>query len=246
MKIHLKRLRNRIQYGDYDYDPVHFLVLEDRRLILQTHSKVACTSIKAAVGRDLGIGYQSASGLDIHTDERWPKVYGGIPDRCGEYFFATFVRNPFSRLVSCYQDRVLYSPNSEDLKVYYFGRNPISIPANCPFSEFVRIVENIPDPLADRHFKQQSYSLAKAGRQPDFLGRFECLDEDWRWLATRFDLPKTLERLNRTDRHAHRVTSDWRDLYTPDLQARVAARYSRDLEELGYAAEFEMLGKRAA
>lgn len=246
MNCLFKQVRNRVKYGDFDYDPVQFLVLEDRRLILLLPSKVACTSIKVAVGKGLGIDYKSPSGLDIHSDPRWPKATGGIPKRYKDYFFAAFVRHPFSRLVSCYQDRVLYTPHGEDFKKYYFQRYPFPIPANCSFEQFVQVVAKITDPLAERHFKQQSHSLAKARREPDFLGRFENLDEDWRWLADRFGFPLTLEKLNRTDRHSHRIASDWRDVYTPALVARVARRYSQDLNQLGYRAELDSFTTRVA
>jgi hypothetical protein len=246
MKRTFNRIRNQVRYGDSDYDPVYFLVFEELRLVLLLPSKVACTSIKAAVGEGLGIRHQSSSGLDIHADPRWHKVFGGIPKRFRDYFYAAFVRHPLSRFVSCYQDRVLFTPGGDDFKQYYFERYPFTIPPNCSFEEFVGIVERIKDPVADRHFKQQSHSLSKAHKDPDFLGRFENLTADWRWLATRFGFPATLPKLNRTDRHVHRVAGDWKDFYTPALQARVAARYSRDLEQLGYDAGVDAPALRVA
>lgn len=210
----------------HQLDAVEYLVFEDRKLAFLVVSKVACTSIKRAIGSVYGI-----DGPDIHAAPGWVRRWGRLKGAEADYFTFAFVRDPFERLVSCYRDKILWEPSSRIYPTPYFDVYPFSMPTNMPFPEFVRRVSRIPDRLADRHFKSQYAHLYHHGQpQVQFIGRMEHLAADWRTLAERFGLPLSLGRSHSTGTPG----DDYRSYYTPELVETVYARYRHDFEVLGY------------
>lgn len=223
-----------LKYGQYTYDPDEFIVLHDRQLLIQVISKVACTSIKATIGKSIGINYKLASGLDIHRHPGWHELYGDQIKPYSHYDLICFVRNPLARLVSCYEERVLHDGKNPDFSKYYFADYPISIPANCSFSEFAHRVSKIPNHAADRHFKSQYHSILKyKKRRPDFIGKLENISEDWKKVADRYDFPKKLLKLNKREKPAS-LPSNYRDLYSSADKKVVNEKYKNDLVFFGY------------
>ena len=200
MMSQIKMIRNRFVYQEPDLQPGEYLVLSDRKLVFIVLSKVACTSIKATIGQKYGIAPENQSGLDIHHHPQFEKRFRRLEGDANKYFKFAFVRNPLTRLVSCYRDRVLYTGPNEDLSDYYFSDLPYDIPANCSFADFVHRIAKIPDHYADRHFKSQSHSLFSKGKnlEPDFIGRFEDLQAGWTKIANKFDLPEKIGHFHST------------------------------------------------
>lgn len=242
-KKYTRPIKNYLKYRDTDFDPVEFLVFEDRKLVLLVISKVACTSIKATIGKSYDIDFKNDSGLDIHSKESWARCFGHLPKRYENYEVAAFVRNPFSRLVSCYKDRVIYDYNHADFSKYYFQNYPFGIQANSEFVEFVQSVAEIPDASADRHFKMQSYSFNKLGRPLDFVGRFENLTEDWKHFSQRYGFCEDLARLNPSDRYRKDLKRDYRDYYDSTSLQIVYERYQQDIKDFSYEEDFQNLKK---
>ena len=223
-----------LKYGQYAYNPDEYIVLHDRQLLIQIISKVACTSIKATIGKSIGIHYELPSGLDIHRHPDWHDLYGEQIKPYSHYELICFVRNPLARLVSCYVERVLYDGKNHDFPTYYFADYPFTIPANCSFSEFAHRVSKIPHYAADRHFKSQYHSIFKhKKRRPDFIGKLENLNEDWKKVADRYDLPEKLLKLNKREKPAT-IPNDWRDLYSASDKKVVGEKFKNDLEYFGY------------
>ena len=225
-----KTLRNLVRYGESD--PREFFIFEDKRLVYLVLSKVACTSIKTAIGRSYGI--DSARDMDIHTSRHWKRMRGRIGKEHEEYYKFAFVRNPFDRLVSCYRDKVIYRGPDEVYRRPYFDKYLFDIPANISFAEFVRRIVRIPDYLADRHFKSQYSSLYRKGRPlVDYVGKFEHLARDWERLATRYGFETSLARKHVSSTKKG-VRSDYREYYSAELAALVYERYKDDVEAFGY------------
>jgi hypothetical protein len=160
-----------------------------------------------------------------------------LPRRARDYFKFAFVRNPFDRLVSFYEDKVRRPKQHNGL--YYFGSayNKIlignlfgaSFGPDMTFPDFARLVSRVPDWLADAHFKSQYAMLFRRGRQTtDFIGRFESIEQDWELLIRKYGVPP-LEHKNPT------VMRDWRSYYTDKAVVEmVAARYQNDLLHFEY------------
>jgi chondroitin 4-sulfotransferase 11 len=159
------------------------------------------------------------------------------------YFKFAFVRNPWARVVSCYLDKVV-NPNDRASKI--LDRFP-ELPPNAPFADFVHFLaetEGGSDRYADRHWMSQYRFVADEEGTPlsiDHVGRSEGLQEEFRHVCRRLDLPEIeLPYLNTrhgwrgsvSDVEEHRAY--YRDFYTSETRAQVARRYERDIDLFGY------------
>ncbi len=106
--------------------------------------------------------------------------------RLGErYFLFAFVRNPLTRLYSCYRDKVVKA--AEQGKE--FSLAPWGVEPGMSFDWFVRHIARIPDSRSEQHFRSQHLLLRQGGHwMVDYLGRFENLDDDWQELSARIGL----------------------------------------------------------
>ena len=240
LRAYRKVIKNYFRYGDKDLDPVEYLALDEKKLLYIVISKVACTSIKATIGKDYGIYSDENLGQDIHSKSGWNRIFGKLTEPYSGYYKFTFVRNPFSRLVSCYNDRVILANPDDNMSSYHFKNYPIDIPPNISFSDFIHKVVDIPDYLADRHFKSQSYSIFRSGAiKPDFIGKLENLSDDWKKIAHNFQLPDTIESLNRGTTKNPTAKVDFRTLYNQELVEMVYTRFKDDFDRFDYQNEYE-------
>lgn len=223
------------------YIPREYYVFDDRRLVYMPIYKVASTSIKTALIRPEQAIRSYPQQMDVHAEGSFGHhfLFGY---RRRRYFKFAFVRNPFERLVSCYEDRVrreIYEPIGRQ----YFDTSYNSIlikrlfgstfSTKMSFADFVRLVARIPDVISDGHFKSQYGWTHRFGRRiPDYVGKLENLDQDWEPIARRFGLP-FLERTNSSDRHE---LADY--FASPDIVELAARRYLRDIREFGYEDDY--------
>ena len=229
-----RRITNLIAHGAYI--PNDYYVLEERKLVYISIPKVACTSIKTALMGGGADAQSRGAYMRIHSDaERFRQSC--LRRSQSAYYKFAFVRNPFDRLVSCYEDKVRTPVQHHGHYFFDTGYNRTvirtlfgrSFRPDMSFREFLELVNRIPDILADAHFRSQYSMLYKRRRRiPDFVGKFENLNEDWMSLADRFGLPHLTQK-NPTRR---------KDLgcyfSTPELVELAFARYRRDFEHFEY------------
>jgi len=217
---------------------VDTILLEPYRAVYVETPKVACTSIKTALAEILGISLRSTGG-DPHRIQ-WPTVEMSS-SHSGQFFpglFAfAFVRNPWDRLVSCYRDKIR---DEVDGYTYFTIRSGV---ANClarfdafvpgmSFGDFVAAVASIRDEDADGHFRSQhTFVTDEEGKiGVDFLGRFERLAEDFRFVQERIGLPRNDLPWLQKARNGARYT----DFYNNETRQIVGARFRQDIEMFGY------------
>ncbi len=158
-------------------------------------------------------------------------------DEVNSYFIFTFVRSPFTRLVSCFQNRYKYQNRRSYLSArptIFFWFLKIS-----SFNDLIYKISKIPNFHAEAHFMPCHVKIDTArdlGVKIDFIGKFEALAQDFEKIRKRFNL-LPLEHDNRSS-GAH---EDWRDYYTPQTAKMVYQRYRRDFEMFGYEDEYPKL-----
>lgn len=205
-----------------------FLVLEDKKCAFLVIPKNACTSIKITIGKTYGIKLDYALEIDRHLKNNLYSILEN-PER---YFKFAFVRNPYTRLVSCY--------NYWISKSYLYDEYILHIPKNITFTEFVKKIVRIPDFLADKHFVSQ-YSILYQHQKllVDYVGKIENIEQDWLMVAERFGFEHSIIRENiSTPRESKR---DYRLYYTQELADMVYQRYQNDFELLGYQSAHQEL-----
>lgn len=167
----------------------------------------------------------SESGLlEVMESERYRKV--------------AFVRNPFSRLLSCYLHRIVGAPDSPSARL--FGR--VSGDEEVPsFERFIGVICEQNSREMDRHWRVQSDEVLADVVGLDFVGHFEklgddlCALEQYLFGGEAFDRT-ALRELNASPAST-RSDARLREYYDKDLVERVVNRFARDFELFGYEPE---------
>ena len=148
-----------------------------------------------------------------------------------DYFRFAFLRHPVDRTRSFWADKHRLALSDRDahrwfIAPYYGVRADMGFDALCrwldtPFGS---------DAFADRHWLSQHRQLRDGdGRLPDFLGRYERLDADWRAVCDRLGLPiRALPRLNARPEGLAKTPVD------AATAALLRRRYAEDFRVGGY------------
>ncbi|MBN1149484.1 MAG: sulfotransferase family 2 domain-containing protein [Anaerolineales bacterium] len=235
----VRRAYRRLYFALFGYERI-FYVYDDRKLVYIETPKAGCTSIKATIGRYYGI---KQGDNQAGEPSRWHEERGKLPAHLSGYYKFSFVRNPYSRLVSCYVDKLYRWRRLDDV---FAASSFCHLPTRTSFPGFVRAIARIPDYWANPHFKSQYSILYRRGRPlTDWVGHLESIDRDWGELAARFDLIRAVE----FHKSSHNLGpfDDYRSYYTPELARLVRQRYRRDFEVFGYSAALGALdGKESS
>ena len=149
-----------------------------------------------------------------------------VATRFDRFFKFTFVRNPWTRLYSCYLTRVRRRPNR------YFRYHGLDRCRN--FEDFVLRVCDIPDEQADSHFISQAYLLTYQGRfLPDRVCRFETYADDCRRLRKLIE-DRTGRNLLDIPHYYQTDSGEYRNVYSSVLIDLVGSRYRADCQRFGY------------
>ena len=203
-------------------------------------TKVASTSIRRRIcKRQAARQFPDLEGLSgvrlqaqVERRIRISASVGEALDLGEQRFLFAFVRNPLTRLYSCYLDKVVVAANK--------GRPctlaPWGVSAAMSFEDFVRCIAAIPDDQADQHFRSQ-YPLLWYRDQwlVDSIGHFESLDEDWEVLAAKIGL----DQLPGRQRSSGAGDALRRLPLSADVAGLAVQRYRQDIDLFGYREEID-------
>ncbi|MBQ3558755.1 MAG: sulfotransferase family 2 domain-containing protein [Agathobacter sp.] len=220
------RQLEKIILWDEKLDTISWFTDDQKRIAYFRNAKVACSSLIAATKK-----WSGNAEADIHKDMEREEIRGELPESETYYKF-TFVRNPFSRLYSCYMNKV-YNKEKTMFSHYclgYLGKDE-------GFKMFVKKVCSIPDEWADRHFSSQYFQVYLDGRcRCDYVGKIENLSTEWSAIKEEYNL-MDLPKLNTSN------TSKWKDSYDSEMVELVYKRFQKDFECFDYMKEYEELRK---
>jgi hypothetical protein len=165
----------------------------------------------------------------------WKKNYEGpafwrVPDAWKAHFKFAFVRHPLDRLVSAYK---MFSEGA-------IGDADWQLPPDrrdLSFDEFIDIVMDETIIFDERratfeekirhHTIPQTHPF-NALDDADFVGRYENLAQDFEVVARRVGVQTPLPRMHYT------LRGDWREFFSPQVEARCRRFYEEDFARLGY------------
>ena len=141
------------------------------------------------------------------------------------YFLFSFVRNPVTRIYSCYKNKVLDQRKPG-------GRNILSnhgIHPEMDFPAFVDTIIQIPDRKIDRHLRSLAWFLSdEEGLVVDYVGKLETFSDDWEPLRSKYGLQIPAHRNKSSS--ACKMSA----VCSKITIEKIIDRYTRDIELFGY------------
>lgn len=211
-----------------------YMVASDKKVAYLINAKVANSSIKASLYPGETKDDNSINFI-LKSDMR--KQWLSKEEK--GYFKFTYVRNPYERLVSCYEskyhtDKKRFQRKLLEYDTYLFGY----IREDNGFDNFIKRIAKIPESCMDCHFGSQ-YALThdKRGRKlVDYIGPYENIEEDYKKIQEKYGL-KELPHYNKTGGEKR----DWRSYYTLETAEIVYKKYKKDFENFGYEDSYREL-----
>lgn len=165
----------------------HFILFNRLPLIYGRVPKVANSSVKAALTRLLE--QPPEEGYRTTADALWRKGTHGetcminaaeAMERRSSHFCFSFVRNPFDRLVSAYNNKLIENDHIST------AMQRMGLERGTPFHRFLEVVAATADADLDVHLLPQSSILCVKGIPvPEFIGKMEAMGEHWQSLRQR-------------------------------------------------------------
>lgn len=200
---------------------VERFVLRGRRVLAAPIPKVASRTIKGMVARAGGKG--ASFQISCSPDE----IVRDFPD----FFVFSFVRNPWSRIHSCWKDKIADATTPGKLLILsrFEGLRPF-----MPFSEFVEWLdsEHGTDEFADRHWLSQVRHLSTEAGDGicDFVGKIEAFDTDMCRVEEMTGV--TFPRI--AARNVKDSPQSYEEAYDERSRGIIERRYAEDMETFGY------------
>ena len=213
----------------------HFICFRDLPLLYGRVPKVANSSIKATLYRLLATTPEK--GVRTTSDTFWKSATHGETSmlsnfearmRRGTHFCFSFVRNPFDRLVSAYNNKII------ELEEIPGPMKEMGLSKSSSFMEFLECIENTPDDKLDIHLVPQSTILCHENVIiPNFIGRLETMSEDWsklQQMMQREGLPQLGELPQKNVRRGDDHNDIGKYFKDPALAGLATRRYQDDFE----------------
>lgn len=173
-----------------------------------------------------------------YRGDYWEKVISVINDK--DYFVFTFVRNPYSRILSGYLEKFLRPEQSWNRFRTELAFEPDIVSNPVSFVEFLRRVREYPACDLNPHFTPQWYVLGlDRSMKYDFIGRLENMSSDLPYVLSRLDANKATEILHQAP-HAQKATEKLKQYYGEEEQALVAKIYEDDFKYFGYGYDLDL------
>lgn len=208
----------------------------NHRYLYVSVPKTGCTKIKKTL-QDAESGRALDHSHHVHTPVFSPllepiddvaTLHAALTSK--DWFRFGFVRNPFSRILSCYLDKIVRAPFERQRLLPVLGLDAAApVPA---FSEFVRLIARQQDSERDIHWASQYYLLRPDRIDYTFIGRFERLPADLQHVCDKLSITP-LEPTEKRE-HSAGAAPGMADYYGEDEQRMIAEAYHRDFATFGY------------
>lgn len=162
-------------------------------------------------------------------DQTMDEVFSVFPE-ARRFFSFGFVRDPYERARSFFDDKLGLGPLAPN---WTSDRRYCGLRKGMSFDEYCQWLDTPfgSDAFAEKHWLSQHRHLEVDGGLPDYVGSYENLQENWRWVLARLGVPYTeLPHLNKRRDGAVQVDADDASI------AILRRRYERDfdlLQEVG-------------
>lgn len=206
-----------------------------RYLYVET-PKVGCSTIKLALQK-MELENDAMLPSNIHDRETSPLASPQtdltsflLAQYSPNFIRFSFVRNPFSRIVSCYLDKCVKSKEEKERLMPDLGLNPTE---HISLKVFLRAILQQSYRDMDIHWLPQAVILGGM-RKPTFIGRFENFNSDLRRVLSLIS-GHSFEEIERHNTHATNASEKVLQLVGREERNLIVEIYERDFIEYGYS-----------
>lgn len=234
-----------ITQGNTDAESLNYathLSLRYQYIFVET-PKVACSSIKMALQRlELEMpDFERKNFEDLHVREFSPLLQlTQLPNfeqhlKGSDFLKFCFVRNPYTRLLSCYLDKIINPsiPKEKESLMKFMGLNADDIAYPISFSDFVDQIEKQSLLEMDYHWRPQTYLTCQSTIKYDFIGKLEKFENDFNEVGKKIS-PEIGKYYSPEVRHQTDANNMLKKYYDKDLFSRVYDIYKVDFDNFSY------------
>lgn len=229
------------QYFDYPRGRVNYLTHISRKhqCVFVEVPKAGCSVVKRVLQYSEvdGDGFDPSASVHDRSTSPLAAPLGGefdLRDVYGDptpYFRFSFVRNPYTRALSCYLEKIAGEQWLRDLRLPELGFAP---DAEVSFVDFLRRVAEQDPADMDIHWAPQHFLLSLDKVEYDFLGRFEFFRTHLESVIDVLGLDVPRELVEMRTAHVTGAQRRLHDYYDKEAVELVQRIYREDFRRLGY------------
>ena len=204
-----------------------------------SNPKVACSTIKRTLQK---LELNDPEFENVHDRDFSPLLRPSQVKNLERFiqrqqpFTFTFVRNPYTRLLSAYIDKIQGRTGILTKLLDFIQQKYGETYTDLSFSDFIDVVCEQKPRQMDPHWRIQYFHTLQEQLTYDFIGKFENFEQDFKQILNTIAAPSTNSiasfKLHAT--HANQILSQY---YTPSLIDKVKAKFAPDFEHFNYDAE---------
>ena len=198
--------------------------------------KVACTTIKRVLQHAEVNGDLSQISKNVHDRNKSPLAKPGFDDeeflrliKDPQVFKFCFVRDPFSRVLSCYLDKMVDNTWERNRLAPKLELSTDPIPT---FLEFLEAIKEQKDAERDIHWMTQDFMLQTGTINYNFIGRFENFRSEFTQVCDSLGISEFLDL--KATAHATNANNRLREYYGEREKHLVTQIYERDFVRFAY------------
>jgi hypothetical protein len=241
MNNYFKETKKHLTYisrQEFEYDIN--ISLKHKYIYVET-PKVGCSTIKDTLQR-MELEYPDLvrdDFEDIH--ERGCSPLLKPSQTCGldrllndsNYFVFCFVRDPYSRLLSSYLDKIVKGFPQKRFILQALGDDPSDLSKEISFSQFANVVCSQSISEMNPHWRIQYYQTFQDTIEYDYIGRMETFFDDCVYVFSKIK-DNYREYFRSEKRHATNSDRLLKEYYTDSIKEMVFNKYRKDFEYFGF------------
>lgn len=147
-----------------------------------------------------------------------------------------FVRNPFTRLVSAYKDKIQNNRPPKAIILNLLGLDKDDLEQYVSFEDFVAVICDGEIERHDPHWSPQVYTTCAHWVSLDFVGKLEQFDDDFQALREFLPTNAIGEEYEPGTPHKTDANESWKDYFqSPELVKKVTSYYEQDFDTFKYS-----------
>jgi len=214
--------------------------LQHRYVFVET-PKVCCSTIKLSLQRlETALpDFIWPDEMDVHNRDFSPLLkpsqvlnFDALLDTESLFRFC-FVRNPYTRLLSCYLDKIAGNKPPKRAILTALGRETNDLKVDVSFSDFVNAIDSQSIQEMNPHWRPQYYQTFQNTLEFDFIGKFESFSDDFRYVLTSI-VAGGITSLSTEVRHKTGASHLLDHYYTEEILAKVNQLFAVDFTAFDY------------